>query len=101
VSRLGPAASRVVHVKSRARSASPCYRSRVVQLVHALEFAYAQCVDGTLSTLVYARLPPRLPPVYPSSTPPPPPCAFASLATARALNHRVPFARVVVRFGVR
>jgi hypothetical protein len=83
---LGLAVSRVVHVKSRVRSASPCYRSRVVQLVHALEFAYAQCVDGTPSTLV-----------YPSSTPHPP-CAFASLASPSpahcALNRRVPFARV-------
>jgi hypothetical protein len=85
--RLGLAVSHVVHVKSRVRSASPCYRSHVVQLVHALEFAYARCVDGTPSTLVYRSSTPRLPP-----------CALASLAspspTHRALNHRVPFARV-------
>jgi hypothetical protein len=81
--RLGLAVSRVVHVKSRARSASPCYRSRVAQLVRALEFAYAQCVDGTPSTFV-----------YPPSTPRLPPCAFVSLAIARASNRRVLFARV-------
>jgi hypothetical protein len=78
---LGLAASHVAHVKSRVRSASPCYRTRVVQLVHALEFAYAQCVDGTPSTLVYPPPPPvypRVPLVYP------PLCAFASLAIARA-----------------
>jgi hypothetical protein len=33
--------------------------------LHTLAFAYAQCVDKTPSTLVYARLPL----VYPSSTP--------------------------------
>jgi hypothetical protein len=60
--RLGLAVSHVVHVKSRVRSASPCYRSRVVQLVHALKFAYAQCVDGTPSNLVYPLSTPRLPP---------------------------------------
>jgi hypothetical protein len=38
------AVSRVVHVKSRVRSASPCYRSHVAQLVRALAFACAQCV---------------------------------------------------------
>jgi hypothetical protein len=69
--RLGLAVSRVVHVKSRVRSASPCHRSRGVQLVHALTFACVQCVDGTLSTLVYPPPPPRLPLVY---DPPPPVC---------------------------
>jgi hypothetical protein len=69
---LGLAVSHVVHVKSCVRSASPCHRSHVVQLVHALTFACAQCVDGTPST-------PRLPLVYP-----PPPCALVSLSIARA-----------------
>jgi hypothetical protein len=42
---------------------------------------------------------PRLPLVYPQSTPRLPPCAFASLAIAthRTLNRRVLFARVVAR----
>jgi hypothetical protein len=62
---LGLAVSRVVHVKSRVRSASPCHRSRVVQLVHALAFACAQCVDGTPSTFVYPLVYVRLPLVYP------------------------------------
>jgi hypothetical protein len=88
--RLGLAVSHVVHVKSRVRSASPCYRSRVVQLVHALKFAYAQCVDGTPSNLVYPLSTPRLPP--------PPPCAFATLASPSpahyALNRRVPFTHI-------
>jgi hypothetical protein len=78
--RLGLAVSRVVHVKSRARSASPCYRSRVAQLVRTLEFAYAQCVDGTPST---------------SSTPPPCVHSYRSPSPAhRALNRHVPFAHV-------
>jgi hypothetical protein len=76
---LGLAVSRVAHVKLRVCSASPCSRSRVVQLVRALAFACAQYVDGTSSTLVY-------PLVYP-------PCAFASLATARA--SRIKSSRVV------
>jgi hypothetical protein len=87
--RLGLAVSRVVHVKSRARSASPCYRSRVAQLVRTLEFAYAQCVDGTPST----SSTPRLPLVYP-------PNPLVSLAIARASrikSSRAVRARVVVR----
>jgi hypothetical protein len=83
--RLGLAVSRVVHVKSRVRSASPCYRSRVAQLVRTLEFAYAQCVDGTPSMLVY--------PLYPSSTPHVHSCRSPSPAH-RALNRCVLFARV-------
>jgi hypothetical protein len=67
---LGLTDSRVAHVKSRVRSASPCYRSRVAQLVRVLAFACAQCVDGTSSIL-------RLPLIYP-------PCAFVSLAIAPA-----------------
>jgi hypothetical protein len=97
---LGLAASHVAHVKSRVRSASPCYRTRVVQLVHALEFAYAQCVDGTPSTLVYPP-PPRLPPCTPRL---PPPCVHSRRSPSpahRALNHRVPLAHVVVRFSAR
>jgi hypothetical protein len=96
--RLGLAVSRVVHVKSRVRSASPCHRSRGVQLVHALTFACVQCVDGTLSTLVY---PPPPPPSTPRLRPPPPRVhSRRSPSPAhRALNHRVPFARVVVRFS--
>jgi hypothetical protein len=94
--RLGLAVSRVVHVKSRARSASPCYRSRVAQLVCALAFACAQYVDGTPSTFVYPP-PPRLR----SSTPRLPPPRVRSCRSPspahRALNHRVLFARVVVR----
>jgi hypothetical protein len=82
---LGLAVSHVVHVKSSVRSASPCHRSRVVQLVHALAFACAQCVDGTPSTLVY----PRLPLVYPL------PCAFASLAIAIARASRIKSSRAV------
>jgi hypothetical protein len=74
---LGLAVSHVVHVKSRVRSASPCHRSRVVQLVHALAFACAQCVDGTPSTLVYRSSTPRLHLVYP-------PYALVSLAIVRA-----------------
>jgi hypothetical protein len=61
--RLGLAVSHVMHVKSRVHIASPCYRSRVVQLVNELKFAYARCVDGTPSTLVYRSSTPRLPPV--------------------------------------
>jgi hypothetical protein len=82
------AVSRDVHIKSRVRSASPCYRSRVAPLVRALAFACAQCVDGTLSMLV-----------FPSSTPPVHSCRSPSPAH-HALNHRVPFARIVVRFSV-
>jgi hypothetical protein len=67
------AVSHVLRVKSRVRSASPCHRNCVVQLVHALVFACAQCVDGTPSTLVYRPSIPHLPP-----------CAFVSLAIARA-----------------
>jgi hypothetical protein len=59
---LGLAVSHVVHVKSCVRSASPCHRSHVVQLVHALTFACAQCVDGTPSTPRVAVVGPRLPP---------------------------------------
>jgi hypothetical protein len=82
---LGLAVSRDVHIKSRVRSALPCYRSRVAPLVRALAFACAQCVDGTLSTVVY---PPR---VHSCRSPSP---------AHHALNHRVPFACIVVRFSV-
>jgi hypothetical protein len=54
----------------------------VVQLLHALAFAYAQRVDGTPSTLVYSRLPP----VYPSSTPPPP--STPHVHSRRSPRHR-------------
>jgi hypothetical protein len=75
---LGLTDSRVAHIKPRMRSASPCYRSRVAQLVRVLAFAYAQCVDGT------------------SSTPRVRSCRSPSPAH-RTLNRRVLFARVVVR----
>jgi hypothetical protein len=77
---LGLAVNHVVHVKSRVRSASPCHRSHVVQLVHALAFACAQCVDRTPSTFVYRSSTPSLPLVYPSSTPP--------LVCTRVARHR-------------
>jgi hypothetical protein len=94
--RLGLAVSRVVHVKSRVRSASPCYRSRVAQLVHALAFACAQCVDGTPSTLVYSPSTFVYPLVYVRLPPPPPrvhSCRSPSPAR-RTLYRRVLFARV-------
>jgi hypothetical protein len=76
-----------------------------------LAFAYAQCVDGTPSTLIY----PLSTLVYPPYTlvyPPPPVCIrVARLAIAcasrvkivacRSRTLRVPFARVVVRFFTR
>jgi hypothetical protein len=74
---LGLAVSRVVHVKSRARSASSCSRTR-----HRATSARARVRLRTVRRRdsVYARLappPPRLPLVYP-------PCALVSLAIARA-----------------
>jgi hypothetical protein len=81
------AVSRVVHVKSRVRSASPCSRSR-----HRATSARA-CVRLRAMRRrdsVYARLPP---PVYPSSTP----CVYSCRSpspTRRALNCHVLFARV-------
>jgi hypothetical protein len=96
---LGLAVSQVVHVKSHVRSASPCHRSRVVQLVHALAFACAQCVDGTPSTFVYPLVYIHLPRVYP-----PPPRVHLCRSPSpvhRALNRRVSFACVVVRFFAR
>jgi hypothetical protein len=108
---LGLAVSHVVHVKSRVRSASPCHRSRVVQLVHALAFACAQCVDGTPSTLVYSPstfvypliyvcLPPRLPPrVHRVTRHRPSAAHYIVGCCSRVL--RVPFVRVVVRFCAR
>jgi hypothetical protein len=96
---LGLAVSQVVHVKSHVRSASPCHRSRVVQLVHALAFACAQCVDGTPSTFVYPLVYIHLPLVYP-----PPPRVHLCRSPSpvhRALNRRVSFACVVVRFFAR
>jgi hypothetical protein len=69
------AVSRVVHVKSRVRSASPCSRSR-----HRATSARA-CVRLRAMRRrdsVYARLPPpRLPLVYPV-------CVLVSLAIAHA-----------------
>jgi hypothetical protein len=90
--------SRVAHVKSRVRSASPCSRSR-----HRATSARAcaQCVDGTPSTSVYPSSTPRLPPVYPPSTP-----VCIRVACHRHASHikssravrtrcRAPFLRVV------
>jgi hypothetical protein len=94
--RLGLAVSRVVHVKSRARSASPCSRSRH-RATSACALIRLRAVRRRDS--VYARLPPvyvRLPPVYPSSTPRVRSCRSPSPAH-RTLNRRVLFARVVVR----
>jgi hypothetical protein len=93
--RLGLAVSRVAHVKLRMCSASPCSRSchratsaRTRVRLRAVRRRYS--VHARLP-LVYPPSTPRLPLVYP-------PCAFASLASPspvhRALNHRVPFARV-------
>jgi hypothetical protein len=68
--------SRVVHIKSRVRSASPCSRSR-----HRATRARARIRLRAVRRWdsVYARLPPppRLPLVYP-------PCALVSLAITRA-----------------
>jgi hypothetical protein len=74
---FGLAVSRVVHVKSRARSALPCSRSR-----HRATSARA-CVRLRAvrrRDSVYARLPPRLPPL----------CALVSLAIARASRLKSP-----------
>jgi hypothetical protein len=83
---LGLTNSRVAHVKSHVRSALAAV---IAQLVRALAFACAQCVDGTSST------PRRLPstPVYPSSNPRVRSCRSPS-PTHHALNRRVLFARV-------
>jgi hypothetical protein len=88
--RLGLAVSCVVHVKSRVLSASPCYRSRVAQLVHALAFACAQCVDGTPSTLVYSPSTFVYPLVYVHLPPPPPPVCI------RVARHRPRAAHYIV-----
>jgi hypothetical protein len=98
---LGLAISHVVHVKSRVCSASPCSRSRH-RATSARTRVRLRAVRRRDS--VYVRLPPRLRP----STPRLPPCAFVSLAIARAPRHRLLiafcsralrmlFARVVVR----
>jgi hypothetical protein len=76
--RLGLAVSRVAHVKSRVRSASPCSRSRRRATIARTR------VLLPLEVVVFPP-PPRLPsstppPRLPSSTPPPP-CAFVSLAS--------------------
>jgi hypothetical protein len=84
--RLGLAVSHIVHVKSRARSASLCSRSR-----HRTTSARARVRLRAVRQRdsVYARLPP----IYPSSTPRVCSCRSPSPAH-RALNRRVLFARV-------
>jgi hypothetical protein len=90
---LGLTVSRVAHVKSRARSASPCSRSR-----HHATSARA-CVrlravrrrDPVYPSSTPRRLPST--PIYPSSNPRVRSCRSPSPAH-RALNRRVLFARV-------
>jgi hypothetical protein len=87
--RLGLAVSRVMQVKSRVRSASSCSRNR-----HRATIAHTPVHLRAVRRRdsIHARLPPSTP-----RLPPPPPCAFASLASPspahHALNRRVPFAR--------
>jgi hypothetical protein len=83
---LGLAVSRVVHVKSRVRSASPCSRSR-----HRATSARARVRLRAVRRrdLVY----PSLPLVYPPSTPRVHSRRLPSPAH-RTLNRRVLFARV-------
>jgi hypothetical protein len=92
--RLRLAVSRDVHVKSRVHSASPCSRSRR-RATSARTRVRLRAVRRRDS--VHARLPsstPCLPLVYPSSTPHVHSRRSPSPAH-RALNRRVPFARVV------
>jgi hypothetical protein len=89
--RVSDSPSAMSRTSNRRAQRSPCYRSRVVQLVHALKFAYAQCVNGTSSTLVYALLHSSTP----LSTPRLPPCAFASLASPSPAHRALKSSRAV------
>jgi hypothetical protein len=105
--RPGLAVSRVAHVKSHVRSASPCSRSR-----RCATIARTRVRLRAVRRRDFVHAPPRccrLPPVYPRL---PPVCIrVARLAIARASRVkivacrsralRVPFARVVVRFIAR